>query len=114
MNSQNIVEDGAVQGANLVNSTMINSTINIGKSDPSMDIVKILDQYANLVLEEKTNSKHEEHRANAEREHAERRAQAEQRAHEEQRAHAERAHAERAHAERAHGQIAGPGTQGRL
>ena len=108
MTSRNIVEAGAVQGANLVNSTMINSTINIGKSDPSIDIVKILDLYAKLVLEEKTNSKHEEHRANAERAHAEHRAQAEQRAHEEQ-----RAHAERAHAERAHGQIAGPGTQGR-
>ena len=52
MNSQNIVEAGGVQGANFAGCTVNNSTINIGKSDQSIDIVKILSDYKNWVKKE--------------------------------------------------------------
>ena len=56
MNSQNIVEAGGVQGANFAGCTVNNSTINIGKSDQSIDIVKILSEYKSWVVAKKTNS----------------------------------------------------------
>ena len=52
MNSQNIVEAGGVQGANFAGCTVNNSTFNIGKSDQSIDIVKILSDYKNWVKKE--------------------------------------------------------------
>ena len=56
MNSQNIVEAGGVQGANFAGCTVNSPTINIGKSDQSIDIVKILSEYKSWVVAKKTNS----------------------------------------------------------
>ena len=52
MNSQNIVEAGSVQGANFSGCTVKDTTINIGRFDKSIDIVKILGEYKNWVKKE--------------------------------------------------------------
>ena len=50
MNSNNIIKDGGVQGANFVQSTVNNPIINMGPSDAPIDINKILDQYKRWIL----------------------------------------------------------------
>ena len=56
MSSLNKIEDGGVQGGNFVNSSVNNSTFNIGQSVTSIDISKIIAEYKNWVLEKKEKS----------------------------------------------------------
>ena len=56
MDSKNIVETGGVQGANIVNSTVNKSTINIHQHDPQIDISIFFAQYKAWVVSEKENS----------------------------------------------------------
>ena len=50
MNSNNIIKEGGVQGANIVKSTVINPIFNIAQSDAPIDIDKILDEYKRWIL----------------------------------------------------------------
>ena len=56
MSSLNKIEDGGVQGGNFVNSSVNNSTFNIGQSVTSIDISKIIAEYKNWVLDKKEKS----------------------------------------------------------
>ena len=50
MNSNNIIKEGGVQGANIVKSTVINPIFNIAQSDSPIDINEILDEYKRWIL----------------------------------------------------------------